>query len=80
LENFSLRLALRLAKARDSALEEMKKVNNRTAQGKPPSPKISPPLIAAATAPLRLSVLSRQAAKAITTPRIRPMKSCVVII
>jgi hypothetical protein len=48
LEYFSLKPAFRLAKARDSALEEMKKVNSRTAQGKPPSPKISPPLIAAA--------------------------------
>jgi hypothetical protein len=57
----------------------MKKVNNKIAQGKPPNPKIMPPVRAAATAPLRESDLVRQASPAMMIARRLPMISCMGI-
>jgi hypothetical protein len=54
-EYFSASPTLRLLKARESALEEIKNVSNKIAHGSPPIPKIKPPVITAAQAPLRES-------------------------
>jgi hypothetical protein len=63
--------------ARDNALEEMKKVNNRTAQGNPPKPKIKPPVINAAQAPLLESEPARHASTAIRIARRKPINICI---
>jgi hypothetical protein len=76
-ENFSFIPAFRRAKVLDNRLEEIKNVNSSNAQGHPPKPKISPPLRAAAQAPLRLNAPTRQATKEINIPRLNPMMSWI---
>jgi hypothetical protein len=58
-------------------LDEMKKDSNKIAQGTPPSPKVKPPVIAAAKAPLREREPARHASSAMMIASRTPMISCM---
>jgi hypothetical protein len=67
-------------KALDKALEVMKNISRRTDHGNPPRPKISPPVAAAAQAPLLESEPTRQARTATMIARITPMRICGTVV
>jgi hypothetical protein len=77
LENFSARVTFRRLNVRDNALDEIKKVSNKAAHGKPPNPKIKPPVRTAAHAPLLDSEPARHAIKAMMIANRKPMNICI---